>query len=152
MQNRITVRIATRDDAEEIAKFNVIYAKKIADKNLNLQTTKEGVHQVFSRFNNGFYIVAEIDGKIVGQSMITREWSDWNNGAFYCIQGIYANHKELDKKIHDELYEKAKSLAKEHDEVCGLRLYVDKNDKKSQKIYEELGMSLTPYLLYEESF
>ena len=152
MQNQIKVRIATRDDAEEIAKFNVIYAKKITHKNLNLQTTKEGVHQVFSRFNNGFYIVAEIDGKIVGQTMITREWSDWNNGAFYCIQGIYTNHIENEDLIHDAIYEKAKSLAKEHEEVSGLRLYVDKNDKKSQKIYEELGMSLTPYLLYEESF
>ena len=148
----IKVRIATRDDAEDIAKFNVIYAKKIADKNINLQTTKEGVHQVFSRFNNGFYIVAEIEGKIVGQTMITREWSDWNNGAFYCVQGIYINHVENEEFIHDAIYEKAKSLAKEHAEVCGLRLYVDKNDKESQKMYENLGMSLTPYLLYEESF
>ncbi len=32
--------------------------------------------------------------------------------------------------IYDAIYDKAKSLAKEHNEVCGLRLYVDKNDKE----------------------
>ncbi|MBE0492129.1 MAG: GNAT family N-acetyltransferase [Sulfurospirillum sp.] len=152
MNEAIQVRIATRDDAKKIAEFNVNFAKETINKNLSLQTTKEGVHKVFSSFNNGFYLVAEVRKQIVGISMVTREWSDWSNGAYYCIQGIFVSNEEHATQIHDAIFQKAKSLAKEHDDVCGIRLYVDKDDKKTQKQYETLGMKKTPYRLFEEEF
>ena len=111
MLPNLIVRIATRDDSGDIAQFNVLFAKETINKNLSLALTTEGVHQVFSKFNNGFYLIAELEGKIVGLTMITREWSDWNNGAFYCIQSIFVTDKEHEKEIHDALFEKAKNLA-----------------------------------------
>ena len=152
MLSNLIVRIATRDDAGEIAKFNVLFAKETVNKNLSLAMTTEGVHQVFSKFNNGFYIIAELDGLIVGLTMVTREWSDWNNGAFYCIQSIFVIHTEYEKEIHDAIFHKAKSLAKEHYDVCGVRLFVHKDDKETQKIYETLGLQKTPYIIFEEMF
>jgi DNA-directed RNA polymerase beta' subunit len=152
MSKSIQVRIATRDDAKKIVEFNVQFAKETVDKNLSLQVTEEGVHKVFSSFNNGFYLVAEINSHIVGIAMITREWSDWSNGAFYCIQSIFANHDEREKEIHDAIFLKAKKLAKEHSDVRGIRLFVDKDDKETQKAYESLGMKKTPYRLFEEEF
>ena len=56
MLSNLIVRIATRDDAGEIAKFNVLFAKETVNKNLSLALTTEGVHQVFAKFNNGFNI------------------------------------------------------------------------------------------------
>lgn len=152
MIENLKIRIATRDDAKNIAEFNVIFAKETENKNIPLQVTESGVHKVFSRFNNGFYIVAEIEGKIVGVSMITREWSDWSDGAYYCIQNIFVNSKEQEQEIHDEILEKIKKLAKEHDEICGIRLYVLKDDEKTQKMYKKLGLEKTPYRLFEENF
>lgn len=152
MLNPPTVRIATRDDAEEIARFNVLFAKETVNKNLSLALTKEGVDQVFAKFNNGFYLIAELSGLIVGMTMITREWSDWNNGAYYCIQSIFALHGEDEKNVHDALLAKAKALAKEHYDVCGVRLYVHKDDKETQKMYEALGLHKTEYRLFEETF
>lgn len=152
MLPNLIIRIATRDDAGEIAKFNVLFAKKTVDKNLSLALTTEGVHQVFAKFNNGFYIIAELDALIVGLTMVTREWSDWNNGAFYCIQSIFVIHTNYEKEIHDAIFNKAKSLAKEHYDVCGVRLFVHKEDKETQKIYEELGLQKTPYITFEETF
>ena len=152
MLSNLIVRIATRDDAGEIAKFNVLFAKETVNKNLSLAMTTEGVHQVFSKFNNGFYIIAELDGLIVGLTMVTREWSDWNNGAFYCIQSIFVIHTEYEKEIHDAIFNKTKSLAKEHYDVCGVRLFVHKDDKETQKIYETLGLQKTPYIIFEEMF
>lgn len=152
MSQNIKVRIATRDDAKKIAQFNVQFAKEIIDKNLSLQTSEEGVHKVFSSFNNGFYLVAELDKQIVGITMVTREWSDWNNGSYYCIQGIFVNFEEFEEEIHNAIFNKAKTLAKEHHDVCGIRLFVDKDDKKTQKQYEDLGMKKTPYRLFEEDF
>lgn len=152
MLSNLIVRIATRDDAGEIAKFNVLFAKETVNKNLSLALTTEGVHQVFAKFNNGFYIIAELEGVIVGLTMITREWSDWNNGAYYCIQSIFVVHKENEKEIHDAIFNKAKDLAKEHYDVCGLRLFIHKDDKETQKSYEALGLQKTKYRLFEETF
>ena len=112
MLENLMVRIATRDDASEIANFNVLFAKKPLIKNLSLALTTEGVHQVFAKFNNGFYLIAQLENIIVGMTMVTREWSDWNNGAFYCIQSIFARDKDHEKEIHNALFEKAKNLAK----------------------------------------
>lgn len=151
MQN-IKVRIATRDDAQSIANFNVIFAKKITNKKLSLPTTVAGVHHVFQTFNNGFYLVAEENTKIVGATMITTEWSDWNNGLFYCIQSIYVDDNQDKDIIHDALFNKAKDLAKEHNEVCGLRVYVDELDEALKKQYENLGLKKTKYVLFEEEF
>ena len=86
MLENLIVRIATRDDAKEIAAFNVLFAKETVNKNIPLALTTESVHQVFAKFHNGFYIIATVEGTIVGLAMITREWSDWSNGAIYCIQ------------------------------------------------------------------
>ena len=152
MLKNLVLRIATRDDAKKIAEFNVIFAKETVDKNVPLALTTEGVHQVFTKFHNGFYLLAELDDKIVGLTMITREWSDWNNGAYYCIQSIFVTDHEHEKEIHDALLDKAKSLAKEHYDVCGIRLYVHKDDKTTQKAYEELGLQKTKYRVFEETF
>ncbi len=152
MLENLMVRIATRDDASEIANFNVLFAKETVDKNLSLALTTEGVHQVFAKFNNGFYLIAQLKSVIVGMTMVTREWSDWNNGAFYCIQSIFVTDKEHEKEIHNALFDKAKNLAKEHYDVCGVRLFVHKDDKETQKAYEELGLHKTKYRLFEETF
>lgn len=150
--NGIKVRIATRDDAQSIANFNVIFAKKIINKKLSLPTTVAGVHHVFQTFNNGFYLVAEENGKIVGATMITNEWSDWNNGLFYCIQSIYVDENQDKDFIHDALFNKAKDLAKEHSEVFGIRVYVDESNDALKNRYKDLGLKKTKYIIFEEEF
>ncbi len=150
--NGIKVRIATRDDAQSIANFNVIFAKKIINKKLSLPTTVAGVHHVFQTFNNGFYLVAEENGKIVGATMVTHEWSDWNNGLFYCIQSIYVDENQDKDFIHDALFNKAKDLAKEHSEVFGIRVYVDESNDALKNRYKDLGLKKTKYIIFEEEF
>jgi len=36
--------------------------------------------------------------------------------------------------------------------VCGIRLYVDKNNSKVQQVYSKIGMTETNYLLFEEDW
>ena len=36
--------------------------------------------------------------------------------------------------------------------VCGLRLYVDRDNRAAQQVYVNLGMSLSHYDLYEVEF
>jgi hypothetical protein len=42
-------------------------------------TLREGVRQLLNGLQPGPYRVAELDGRVVGQLLITLEWSDWRN-------------------------------------------------------------------------
>ena len=152
MTKAFNIRIATRDDATSIAEFNVFFAKTNENKQLSLPITAQGVRRVFNTFYNGFYVVAEKERKIIGVSMVTREWSDWNNGSFYCIQDIFVLDEDTDNEIHDALFKKVKAMAKEHEEVCGVRLYVHKDDKAGQRHLESLNLEKREYRIYDYMF
>jgi ribosomal protein S18 acetylase RimI-like enzyme len=48
------------------------------------------------------------------------------------------------------MYEYVKDLAEDRGNVCGFRLYVEKENAHAQRVYEKLGMIETYYLMYEE--
>ena len=48
------------------------------------------------------------------------------------------------------MYGRVKQLAKEKANICGLRLYVEKQNVHAQTTYQTLGMCETDYLLFEE--
>jgi len=88
----------------------------------------------------------------VGQLMITKEWSDWRNGEFWWVQSVYVEKDYRGQGVYHQLYDKVKELAKADGNVCGLRLYVDRDNSNAQKAYTRLGMIKTNYILYEEEF
>ena len=86
---KLTIRKATLQDAEIIVKFNKAMALETEDKLLDDDTLTKGVNQLFDDPKKGFYLLAEADGQVAGQLMITTEWSDWRNGNFWWIQSVY---------------------------------------------------------------
>lgn len=148
----ILIRYATLQDADVIARFNSAMAMETEDKQLSSKTVADGVRTALSNKDYGFYLLAESDGNPVGQLMITKEWSDWRNGEFWWVQSVYVDKDFRGKGIYSQLYNKVKELAKADDNVCGLRLYVDNDNKNAQKAYTRLGMTKTNYLLYEEDW
>ena len=109
-----------------------------------------GVVNLMNSPGLGFYLVAECDGKITGSLMITTEWSDWRNGLFWWIQSVYVLPEYRRMGIYRAMYEHVKQLAQEKPDICGFRLYVERNNKIAQTTYENLGMEETYYLLFEE--
>ena len=101
---------------------------------------------------HGFYLIAESDGIPEGQLMITKEWSDWRNGEFWWIQSVYVHPDFRKNNIYKKLYNEAIKLAKEFENVCGIRLYVDKDNNIVQKVYSKLGMKESNYLFFEEDW
>ena len=89
------VRPAKLTDTPVIAEFNCLLAEESEDKRLDPDTVVAGVTALFESTERGQYYVAEIDGKIIGQLLITYEWSDWRNGLFWWIQSVYvtAEHR-----------------------------------------------------------
>ena len=50
------------------------------------------------------------------------------------------------------LHNKVKELAQDAGNVCGIRLYVEKDNKIAQKVYHQMGMTETNYLIYEDEW
>ena len=148
----MNIRKAVRTDITTIAQFNAAMALETEHLTLDSSRLLLGVEGLFDNPNNGFYLVAEYNGAIVGQLMITYEWSDWRNGLFWWIQSVYVHPEYRAQKIYRALYEHTVTLAKEQKNVCGLRLYVEKENERAHHVYEKLGMSLTNYDMYEVDF
>ncbi len=148
----IVIRKATLSDAETIARFNAAMAEETEHLKLDTSRLLLGVNGMFDQPERGFYLVAEINGEIVGQLMITYEWSDWRNGMFWWIQSVYVKPEYRAQKVFRALYEHAVASAKQQTNVCGLRLYVEKDNDRAHRVYEKLGMNLTKYDMYEEDF
>lgn len=146
----MNIRIAEKQDAPALVEFNQAMALETEGKKLNSGVLQKGVEAIFEDEKKGFYVVAEEDGKIVGGLMITFEWSDWRNAWFWWIQSVYILPEYRGRSIYRLLYEYVKEKANESKNVCGFRLYVEKENEKAQKVYEKLGMESSHYLMYEE--
>ena len=134
--------------AEAITSFQVDMAIESEGLSLDYQRTLKGVQSVLQDENKGRYILALIDGKPVGSLMLTREWSDWNCCWYLWIQSVYVLPAHRNKGIFKSMYSKVLELAKS-EEITQVRLYVDKDNKKAQTVYQKLGMSECHYLMYE---
>jgi ribosomal protein S18 acetylase RimI-like enzyme len=144
------IRLARRSDAAAMVEFNQAMALETEGKRLDTTVLTAGVESVFGDDKKGFYVVAEETSGIIGGLMVTYEWSDWRNGWFWWIQSVYILPEHRGKKIYKMLYEFVKELAQTNGNVCGFRLYVEKENVNAQRVYEKLGMEETHYLMYEE--
>ena len=148
----ISIRKAGFEDIEKIADYNVQMAKETEDKTLDRTVVIKGVKAVVEDPHKGFYLVAEKkdNGKdVVGQLMITFEWSDWRNKCFWWIQSVFVDRRYRNQKIFTSLYEEIKRLIKSREDICGLKLYVKEHNESAKKVYEALGMNRTSYEIFE---
>lgn len=146
----MNIRTANFADAKSLVEFNQAMALETEGKRLDPQILQSGVEAVLRDERKGFYAVAENEGKIVGGLMVTFEWSDWRNSWFWWIQSVYILPEFRGKKIYRRLYEFVKQNAAESGDVCGFRLYVEKENANAQRVYENCGMDASHYLMYEE--
>lgn len=143
------IRIAESGDHQAIVSFNQAMAEETEGKRLDHDTLSSGVAAVLNDNSKGFYLVAEEQGEIVGSLMVTYEWSDWRNGTFYWIQSVYIVPAHRRKGIYSSLYRKVQEMAEANEDVCGYRLYVEKENTAAQKTYQALGMNESHYHMYE---
>lgn len=145
-----TIRKADLSDAVVIAEFNQNMAWETEDKQLIPELVLAGVNSLLANSAYGFYLVAELEGQVVGSLMITTEWSDWRNGVFWWVQSVYIRPEFRRQGIYRQLYASVKMLSAEQGNVCGFRLYVEQENHNAQASYRGLGMQATDYLIYEE--
>jgi len=80
--------------------------------------------------------------------MVTSEWSDWRNGMFWWIQSVYVRPEYRRRGVYSALYDSVRDMAAERGDICGFRLYVERDNTVARKTYESLGMEETCYLMY----
>lgn len=144
------IRAATANDADSLVEFNQAMALETEGKQLEADILGKGVNAVFADEKKGFYVVAEIDGRIAGGLMVTYEWSDWRNAWFWWIQSVYILPEGRGQRIYSRLYDFVKEMADQKGNVCGIRLYVESDNLHAQRVYKKVGMEASHYLMYEE--
>lgn len=145
----VTIRDAVPDDRSTITTWNLALADETEDKGLDAATLDDGVQQVLDDPSLGRYFIAEIDGRAVGQMMLTHEWSDWRNGLFWWIQSVYVTPDARKSGVFTALYRHVESLARAEPAVCGLRLYVHDSNTRAVEVYRRLGMHDGHYRVME---
>ena len=124
----LCLRRAVPADAPTIVEFNLRLAQESEGKTLDPATLAPGVAAGLADENKALYFVAEDNSAIVGQLMLTREWSDWRNGWIWWIQSVYVRAEFRRRGVFRALYQHVHGLAVADPGVIGLRLYVEHNN------------------------
>jgi GNAT superfamily N-acetyltransferase len=141
------VRIAKLQDAKAITGQNISLAQESENIILKPKSVLAGVKSLLSDKKKGFYIVAEDKGVIVGQIMITVEWSDWRNKPIWWVQSVYVNKNYRKRGVFAQLLFFVRQQARAQN-VAFLRLYVHKNNRSAIQVYHRTGWDREPYTFY----
>ena len=146
------VRQARFSDVPFIVNANVCLALETEGKRLGLDRVTAGVKALLGDEGKGTYFIAEVDGEVAGQLLITREWSDWRNGHFWWIQSVYVVEQLRGAGVFRALFHHVRTLAKVQPDVCGIRLYMEAHNARARQAYERLGLKQTGYQVFEMEF
>lgn len=146
----INIRSATAADLDAIATNNICLALETENRTLDPETVRAGVRRVLDDPARGVYWLAELGGNVVGQLLVTREWSDWRNGWFWWIQSVFVMHHArrtgVYRRLHAHVLAEGRKAA-----VRSIRLYVEIHNRQAQQVYECLGMIRAGYIMYEQT-
>ena len=145
------VRAAGLGDLDVLVAGNLALAEETERVRLDADTLRQGIRALLESRAPGRYWVAELEGRVVGQLLITFEWSDWRNRMVWWIQSVYVMPNVRGRGVLRTLYDATRREALASGSG-GLRLYVDTTNVRAQKVYAALGMSGDHYRVFEEMF
>jgi len=149
MVKNIFVREANVSDIPTLVNYNRALAYETENIALDEKILRLGIEKVLE-LEDCQYFVAELNGKIVGQSMITSEWSDWRNGVMWWMQSVYVDPSHRQRGVFQSILKYIEALVEKHQEVKGLRLYVKQDNKVGISAYESLGIKNSGYVIHEK--
>jgi GNAT superfamily N-acetyltransferase len=144
---------ATPDDAPTIVEYNIALAAESENKTLDRAIVQKGVKAVLADPAKGRYFVARISegneaGGIIGQLMVTFEWSDWRNGMMWWVQSVYVRRDWRRQGVFRALFQHVVEQAKRESVPC-VRLYVEEHNGSARDTYASMGLEPTGYLVLE---
>lgn len=144
----IRIRPATQQDADVIVSQNLFLAQESENMILDKELVRNGVLALLRDKSKGFYVVAEENNQIIGQLMITVEWSDWRNKPIWWVQSVYVQKEWRNKTVFTRMLAYVRTEALQQN-VAFLRLYVHHDNQTAIQVYEKSGWTKEPYLFYQ---
>ena len=146
-QEKISVRRAALSDLDRLVEFNAAMALETEGRNLEHSLLRAGVQGVLEDSSRGYYVVGEVPQQnthsvVIGQLLITYEWSDWRNANFWWIQSVYVQQEWRNCGVFQALYRHVYDHAQARTDVCGVRLYVEHENTTAQAVYAKMGLAL----------
>jgi GNAT superfamily N-acetyltransferase len=146
-----SIRPARAGDAPVVIEFNCRLAEESEGKTLDASLITPGVQAALADPAKALYFVAEdAPSQILGQMMITFEWSDWRNGWIWWIQSVYVRPEFRRQGVFRSLFEHVRDTARARVDVVALRLYVDNENASAQQTYFRMGMTRSNYFVLEK--
>jgi GNAT superfamily N-acetyltransferase len=142
-----SVRLANRGDLATLVEFNTRLAEESENRHLDRQVVEQGVAALLDDETKGFYIVAEENGEVIGQVMVTYEWSDWRNSWIWWLQSVYVKPSHRRRGVFRGLLQSVIDTASNRGDVSGVRLYVEKDNAIGQVAYHRCGFDEMPFRL-----
>lgn len=145
----VVIRAASSNDIAVISEFNCCLAMETENKTLDRKTVVEGVRRGLQLGDEVQYFVAEAESVVIGQIMITREWSDWRNGWMIWLQSVYVVSEKRGAGVFRLLLERSIELARLRCNPVCVRLYVEHENEIAMTTYRRLGFQDSGYLVME---
>ncbi len=117
---------------------------------LDEAVVRRGVKAVLDDPRKGRLFVAEEDGKVLGSTYVTFEWSDWHEAWYWWIQSAFVVPERRGTGVWTALYKAIQAAAKREGNVRSIRLYVESNNELGLRAYRGHGMKETPYKVFEQ--
>lgn len=155
LSNQMIVRPARPTDVDAIVTFSAALALETEGRRLDIARLREGTLALLNHPERGFFMVAGLPApphQIVGQLMVTFEWSDWRNAVFWWIQSVYVDLTWRRRGVFRRMHQAVMQEARARPDICGVRLYVDKDNPVAHSTYERLGLVRSTYQIYESDF
>ena len=158
LADQLRIRPATLEDVDVLTKFSAAMALETEQRTLDFARLRLGTRTVIDQPERGQYYVADLhrealpDRVIVGQLLITYEWSDWRNAQFWWIQSVFVAPAWRRQGIYRAMHRHIIDLARSRTDICGVRLYVEGDNTVAKRVYERVGLSPSAYRIYESDF
>ena len=153
-QSDFHIRLAEPRDLESLVTYNMALASETEDRQLERSLLQSGVESILADASKGFYVVMEYrpTREIIGQLLITFEWSDWRNAVFWWLQSVYVHKDWRRQGVFKTLYDYVLAEGKRQGNVAGIRLYVEQDNAVAQGVYAYVGLAAAPYKVFETDF
>ena len=144
-----TFRPATPAESDIITDFNCRLAAETEDKTLPADVVSRGVQRGFQQGAEVQYFVAEDGDTVIGQIMLTREWSDWRDGWAAWIQSVYVHADYRGQGVFRQLFHHVAEQLQQDPDVVLVRLYVEQDNAPAIATYQKLGFTDPGYRVME---
>lgn len=138
------IRAAQAGDLDALVDASIAVGQESEGLSPQREQVRASIEAALADPRKARYFVADEDG-VVGSLFVTFEWSDWNNGWYWWIQGVYVAPSHRRQGVYRRLVEAVRQAARREGDVRAVRLYVDADNAAGTAAHEAVGFRPTSY-------